>query len=154
MLIGMSELLIVVSRCGGLYGTNCLVCSSFNNCTTCRNSSYYINGADCVQACPTAYYTYQLTMTCYESCPVGAFNINSNLTCASCPSVCKSCVSLTVCLMCNQGYFLDSKTNSCVSQCPDRYFGNSLLTTCDACVLPCLTCISMNQCTLCYFGFL
>ena len=154
IVLGLSEILIVVKRCGGLYGTNCLVCSGFSNCTMCRNSSYYLNGADCVSECPSGYYTYSATQTCYENCPVGSFNVNSNLTCTQCPHVCKSCTNLTVCLMCNVGYFLNSLNTMCVAACPDRYFGNSVLNTCDACVLPCLTCKSASQCLLCYFGFL
>lgn len=46
--LGISELILTVKRCGGLYGTNCLVCSSLSQCTVCKNGSYLINGADCV----------------------------------------------------------------------------------------------------------
>jgi hypothetical protein len=91
--IGISEVLIIVNRCGGIQGSACLECSSTSTCTKCVNSNYYISGYTCVMSCPASYYVRTATKTCLSQCVAGTYANNIELLCLECQSPCLTCTS-------------------------------------------------------------
>jgi proprotein convertase subtilisin/kexin type 5 len=149
--IGISELLIIANRCGGIQGGACLECSSTSTCTKCVNSNYYISGYTCVISCPASYYVRTATKTCLSQCVAGTYTDNIQLLCVECQSPCLTCTSNSSCLTCVSNTYLYQE--DCLSSCPEGYFANSMRRTCDICIRPCLTCLSNLQCLSCIYGF-
>lgn len=149
--IGVSEILIIANRCGGIQGSACLVCSSTSTCTMCVNPNYYISGYTCVISCPASYYVRTATKTCLSQCVAGTYADNIQLLCVECQTPCLTCLNSISCLTCVQGTYLYQQR--CLSVCPDGYFANNMRRTCDVCIKPCLTCLSNLQCLSCIYGF-
>ena len=104
----------------------CALCSSPSACTQCKQS-YYLSSGSCSTTCPEG--TYQ-----------------SNATCLSCRSPCKTC-SMQNCTSCADSYYLYQ--DNCLASCP-------LLTTvpyqstCIPCSPTCLTCAGLStSCSSC-----
>lgn len=104
--MGISEVLIIANRCGGIQGGACLECSSTSTCTKCVNSNYYISGYTCVISCPSNYYVRTATKTCLSQCVSGTYSNNIQLLCVECQSPCLTCSSNTSCLTCVQNTYL------------------------------------------------
>jgi proprotein convertase subtilisin/kexin type 5 len=144
--------------------TNCLLCTSASDCTTCI-ARYGVNNSPppVCAACPFDCYTCDSNSNCL-SCepntdhrqlngnrcvPLPGYYENNQTVAAACPTGCSTCSSATNCSACSDGYNLQS--NQCVlngsTSCPPRqydYYG-----TCTACPYDCYTCNPSGYCLTC-----
>jgi hypothetical protein len=98
--------------------SNCLICSSFENCTQCRGGFFLYssnpnrNGFD----------------KCVEGCDMNSGFLYDSITggcklCSSAIKNCKNCLTTFLCSKCDEGYFLHSSSDSgsydfCNKDCP------------------------------------
>lgn len=118
------------------------VTSCTNGCTVCP-LGYSLNNGACLE-CPTANCSscnVANSTECYTCKPT--FYLNSNGTCTTCPSQCKTCLTGDGCQTCATGYTI--KENAVATA--NGY-------ECVKCESPCLTCTNTpNYCTSCVEGY-
>ena len=95
---------------------DCDSCSDSTTCTQCK-ASKYLHSANCLTACPSAYYG------------IGSGTIGRS--CQACESNCNTCSSRTACSQCkNSKYYAKYLHNAdCVNSCPTGYSGSGTGTT-------------------------
>lgn len=116
----------------------CRACSV--NCSACS-----LQPDNCT-SCPVGR-PYMLNNVCYIQCPTKYYNDSSLGQCVSCPVLCQTCTSSTVCQSCIATYFL--KDNSCISACPPIFYSENGV--CIACSTNCTVC-DATGCQACQSG--
>lgn len=115
--------------------SNCLVCSTPNECTICKGNFKVFNGI------------------CIEECFNGYVDVNGR--CEPCTDLnCSKCGVDKVCKKCNEGYFIKytSEGVKCVEDCGYGYYvNNGICLPCND--SNCLTCLSNNNCYYCKEGY-
>lgn len=120
--------------------SNCLNCTSFQNCVSCAFPFNLVNGY-CSLSCPAGYY---LTLF---------------MNCSLCPSACLSCFSSgtsVTCVSCANGYLYyntSSGLRSCLTSCPTAYFADQSSGWCSRCLSSCSACTGTTNCTQCLSNF-
>ena len=117
---------------------NCVVDKNF--CTSCRNTSWYLQKAD---------------GTCVEKCKAGTFGNDQTKICDSCSPTCVECSNLyNNCTVCDvqsyiyRSYHADTKTYFC-SSCGLDHFYPSPSGDCLECKPHCKTCTTATDCLVC-----
>ena len=111
---------------------DCYTCSSSGNCLSCNDTTDFR----------------QLNSNSSRCVPMNGYFENLTTICPQCPSVCSSCLSLTLCTYCALGNFLRNDS-MCYPTCQPRHYGDNLTLICLSCPYDCYTCNSYGQCLSC-----
>jgi proprotein convertase subtilisin/kexin type 5 len=79
---------------------SCATCTSLSTCQSCEGTAVLASDGMCYGQCNSSH-VYSYNGNCYLLCPTGTYLTSNNVICASCASMCLTCVGVsTNCTSC------------------------------------------------------
>ena len=160
----------ISSYCNNTCPTECITCTSINNCSTCVPGKYGpACASDCVTLCEDGYCD-KHSGICSSGCRTDQY-LDSNQVCRPCFHRCNSCTHYSNCTSCRKNNYWGpvcqyyctncygncNRNGGCISGCYDRYYRAYDVSRhgyeCILCPDHCLTCNSSLECTSCDTGY-